>query len=218
MNISEHHFYIGLVIFSIGLFINIQSDQILLIEKKRKGCIAIKNEKGDARSKYVIPTGGLFEYVSCANYCKQYVYISRIIVCTCTVLTWPSTGRLWDSNQIWAHLAGLIDRRINGWWTDGWIDAKTMLTLYHDHSVQVVIHGIIAFFIYPYLPTYLPSYLLTTFISIYFQSVRSWSGGAFLAGMCIRLLYDSLLDLEIATCKQHYYNYYCCGRGCCAHV
>lgn len=85
MNISEHQFYVGLVIFSIGLFINIQSDQILLIEKKkkkRKGCIAIKNEKGGVRSKYVIPTGGLFEYVSCANYCKQYVCISRIIVYT----------------------------------------------------------------------------------------------------------------------------------------
>ena len=151
MNISEHHFYIGLVIFSIGLFINIQSDQI-------------KNEKGDVRSKYVIPTGGLFEYVSCANYCKQYVYTSRIIVCTCTVLTWPSTGRLWDSNQTWAHLAGLIDRRINGWWTDGWIDAKTILTLYHDHIVQVVIDGIIAFFIAP-LPIYLPTYLLLTYLS-----------------------------------------------------
>ena len=164
MNISEHHFYIGLVIFSIGLFINIQSDQILLIEKKRKGFISIKNEKGDVWSKYVIPTGGLFEYVSCANYCKQYVYKSRIVVCTCTVLTWPSTGSLWDSNQTWAHLAGLIDRRINGWWTDGWIDAKTILTLYHDHIVQVVIDGIIAFFIAP-LPIYLPTYLLLTYLS-----------------------------------------------------
>lgn len=72
--ISEHQFYIGLVIFSIGLFINIQSDQILLIEKKKKKKTykeaIISNEKGGVRSKYVIPTGGLFEYVSCANYCK----------------------------------------------------------------------------------------------------------------------------------------------------
>ena len=74
MIISEHQFYIGLVIFSIGLFINIQSDQILLIEKKKKKKKtykeAINNEKGGVRSKYVIPSGGLFEYVSCANYCK----------------------------------------------------------------------------------------------------------------------------------------------------
>jgi len=193
MNISEHHFYIGLVIFSIGLFVNKQSDQI-------------KSEKCDVRSKYVIPTGGLFEYVSCANYCKQYVYISRIIVCTCTVLTWPSTGRLWNSNQTWAHLAGLIDRRINGWWTDGWIDAKTILTLYHDHIVQVVIDGIIAFFIAP-LPIYLPTYLLLTVGKI----VEWW-------GFPCRHVHSPSMRQLTWPRKQHYYSYYCCGRGCCAHL
>jgi len=64
----EQQFYIGLVLFAIGFLVNIQSDQILLTQKKMaRG--ANNNDKGSL-SKYVIPRGGLFEYVSCANYCK----------------------------------------------------------------------------------------------------------------------------------------------------
>jgi len=63
-NFAQLQFYIGLVVFVIGLYINIQSDQLLLIEKSK----AIHSKNGS--SKYVIPRGGMFEYVSCANYCK----------------------------------------------------------------------------------------------------------------------------------------------------
>lgn len=54
----------GLAIFLAGFYINVTSDSTLINAKK-------STQSGDAKAtKYVIPTGGMFQYVSCANYCK----------------------------------------------------------------------------------------------------------------------------------------------------
>lgn len=47
---------IGILLFFIGFYINIHSDSILINLRKQK------------KDKYLIPYGGLFEYVSAANY------------------------------------------------------------------------------------------------------------------------------------------------------
>ncbi|KAI3381232.1 hypothetical protein SNEBB_010444 [Seison nebaliae] len=50
-------FFLGIIIFIIGFLINMHSD-ILLIKLRSKS----------SKTTYSIPTGGLFKYVSCANY------------------------------------------------------------------------------------------------------------------------------------------------------
>jgi 3-oxo-5-alpha-steroid 4-dehydrogenase 1 len=53
--LSEPRFILGLAIFCLGAYINISSDNYLVkLRQPNKG--------------YVMPMGGLFEYVSCANY------------------------------------------------------------------------------------------------------------------------------------------------------
>eukprot|EP01038_Epipyxis_sp_PR26KG_P015379 gene15379-20734_t len=58
-------FKVGVIIFIIGMFININSDYKLIEMRKR-------NIPTHGR-KYSIPFGGLFEYVSCANYFGELV-------------------------------------------------------------------------------------------------------------------------------------------------
>lgn len=55
--IWDPRFILGIVVFLCGMYINISSDYYLLSLK----------EKGTG---YHIPSGGFFELVSCANYCK----------------------------------------------------------------------------------------------------------------------------------------------------
>lgn len=61
-------FPVGLLIFFLGACINISSDYYLLSLKREKERNGVKG--------YVIPRTGLFEYVSCPNYCKC---ISKIV-------------------------------------------------------------------------------------------------------------------------------------------
>lgn len=63
--LGNMQFITGILIFMLGFYINKQSDQILLSQK-------LKAMKSNSKTgiKYVIPAGGMFEYVSCANYCK----------------------------------------------------------------------------------------------------------------------------------------------------
>ena len=61
-------FLVGLLIFFLGAYINISSDYYLLSLKREKERNGVKG--------YVIPRTGLFEYVSCPNYCKC---ISKIV-------------------------------------------------------------------------------------------------------------------------------------------
>jgi 3-oxo-5-alpha-steroid 4-dehydrogenase 1 len=59
----DPRFIIGIALFFSGMIINIQSDNTLFVLKK-----ASTNANGTKR--YGIPKGGMFEYVSAANYCK----------------------------------------------------------------------------------------------------------------------------------------------------
>jgi hypothetical protein len=53
--LTDDRFMFGLIIFGLGMLVNIQSDNILLALRK----------PGD--SSYKIPYGGLFKYISCPN-------------------------------------------------------------------------------------------------------------------------------------------------------
>ena len=59
-SISELYLILGLIIFIIGFYINISSDNLLI--KLRT------NQKG-----YVIPNGKLFNYVSCPNFFGEII-------------------------------------------------------------------------------------------------------------------------------------------------
>lgn len=64
-------FIIGTFTFLLGMAINIQSDRILCNLRRRQALSRHRGEKEDKEIKsarYAIPTGGLFRYVSCANY------------------------------------------------------------------------------------------------------------------------------------------------------
>lgn len=57
---SKPYFYVGAVVFFVGLFINLQSDYIIRHLRK----------PGD--TKHYIPRGGMFRYVSSANYFGEF--------------------------------------------------------------------------------------------------------------------------------------------------
>ena len=56
---------IGGLVFLTGFIINVYSDSILI--NSRQAASSVKTAQ---KSKYIIPTGGLFGLVSCANYCE----------------------------------------------------------------------------------------------------------------------------------------------------
>lgn len=64
-SISDLKSIVGLIVFAAGFYINVTSDSILINAKKNGEKVA------SGVSKYVIPTGGMFEFISCANYCKS---------------------------------------------------------------------------------------------------------------------------------------------------
>jgi len=49
-------------LFLLGLWINVHHDGLLVAFKEKS------KVKGDSKGGYLIPTGGLFNYISCANY------------------------------------------------------------------------------------------------------------------------------------------------------
>lgn len=70
---TRFNFLFGIFLFFFGMYINIQSDFLLM--KLKRSAAAKKKTDGDNQTStnakgYVIPTGGFFTYVSCANYCK----------------------------------------------------------------------------------------------------------------------------------------------------
>ena len=81
-------FIIGLLIFTIGLIINIHSDEVLIkIKKKNIG--------------YQIPKGGLYKYISCPNYLGEILeWIGFAII------SWSFPGLLF---AVWT-MANLIPR------------------------------------------------------------------------------------------------------------
>jgi len=69
--------FLGLFLFVIGFYINFQSDSILnnlrIMNNKKNEDGDETSDKNEIRKKYSIPRGGLFEYVSCANYFGEVV-------------------------------------------------------------------------------------------------------------------------------------------------
>uniref|UniRef100_A0A0N5A6Q2 3-oxo-5alpha-steroid 4-dehydrogenase (NADP(+)) n=2 Tax=Parastrongyloides trichosuri TaxID=131310 RepID=A0A0N5A6Q2_PARTI len=53
--------WIGFIIFALGMFINIQADHIL------------RNLRKEGETDYKIPVGGVFDYVTCANYFGEII-------------------------------------------------------------------------------------------------------------------------------------------------
>ena len=99
--LTDVRFIAGVAIFFTGFFINVQSDSIL-INAKRKPNVA-------KSSKYVIPTGGMFRFVSCANYCKlklKALYCKArifhaVLVLALTVLSYIFHSRFASSIYSW---------------------------------------------------------------------------------------------------------------------
>ena len=63
-------FLLGLGLFFTGMNINQNSDNILLQLRKRA---EQEKSKNDGKTKYKIPTGGLYDYISSANYFGEMV-------------------------------------------------------------------------------------------------------------------------------------------------
>ena len=73
---NKIHFRLGVCLRLIGFIINIQSDTILL--NLRKNTSTTKNESNSitnnvTTTKYKIPHGGLFQYISCANFFGEII-------------------------------------------------------------------------------------------------------------------------------------------------
>ena len=64
---SDPRFILGVIVWLAGAAINIHSDAIL------RGLRATDEERKQGKGGYKIPRGGLFEYVSCANYFGEIV-------------------------------------------------------------------------------------------------------------------------------------------------
>jgi hypothetical protein len=58
-----YRFAFGIFLFWVGFSLNVSSDEILRQARD-------KSKLSSNRRCYVIPRGGLFEYISCANYCE----------------------------------------------------------------------------------------------------------------------------------------------------
>nr|XP_043610818.1 steroid 5-alpha-reductase DET2 [Erigeron canadensis] len=57
-------FCCGLLVFTVGMFVNVRSDMML---------VRLKKKDDNVKNGYKIPRNGLFEYVSCANYFGEIV-------------------------------------------------------------------------------------------------------------------------------------------------
>ena len=92
-------FIIGLLIFFTGMIINVYSDNILFLLRK------------DGNTKYKIPYGGLFKWVSSPNYFGEILEWTAF-----ALMTWSWAGL---SFMIWT-MANLVPRAIKGhqWYHD----------------------------------------------------------------------------------------------------
>jgi hypothetical protein len=84
--LRDWKFILGLSIFFTGMCINIHSDSILLAlkNKPKSDSSTSTSEVANSntnKSHYRIPRGGLFEYVSCANFCKPFLILLSLFTC-----------------------------------------------------------------------------------------------------------------------------------------
>ena len=82
-------FIIGLVIYFLGMFINIQSDHI------------IRNLRKPGDNKHYLPHKGLYKYVTSANYLGEIIEWTGF-----AILTWSPSGVLF----VWWTVANLVPR------------------------------------------------------------------------------------------------------------
>ena len=62
-HVSSPVFLLGVVVFFVGFFTNLYADHVLLNLRK----------PGDKPGSYKIPSGGIYEYISCPNYGKLFL-------------------------------------------------------------------------------------------------------------------------------------------------
>ena len=111
--LTDSRFIIGSLLFWTGFAINLSADSVLLSLKgspakitNRKTQEKVAKEEEEVKKAYKIPYGNLFEYVSCANYCKWISCIICIVIeCSGFALIWWShierihTDLFWDAFQ-----------------------------------------------------------------------------------------------------------------------
>lgn len=68
--LSDPRFIIGSIMFVSGLVLNVHADSVLLNLRAQKEQEKASKSMAPGAGGYKIPYGGLFEYVSCANYSK----------------------------------------------------------------------------------------------------------------------------------------------------
>ena len=89
-------FIAGTVVFALGMFINIQSDNI------------IRNLRKPGDHKHYLPTGGMFRYVSSANYFGEFLEWTGF-----AILTWSAAGAvfaLWTFANLAPRASRIHDR------------------------------------------------------------------------------------------------------------
>ena len=87
--LTDPRFIVGFLVFIIGMYINIQSDDI------------IRNLRKEGDTKHYLPKGGMFRYVTSANYFGEFVEWVGF-----AILTWSWAGAVFA----WWTLANLAPR------------------------------------------------------------------------------------------------------------
>jgi hypothetical protein len=89
--------------FVTGLVLNIHADTVLLNLRAQKEQEKASNSTAPGAGGYKIPYGGLFEYVSCANYSK-YLQFNSLCIHT----------HIMSSNCLWVSCRRRGDHRVGG--------------------------------------------------------------------------------------------------------
>ena len=94
--LTRPQFIIGFMVFLIGLYINIQSDDI------------IRNLRRDGDTRHYLPKGGMFNYVTSANYFGEFVEWVGF-----AILTWSWAGAVfafWTFANLGPRAARIYDK------------------------------------------------------------------------------------------------------------
>jgi 3-oxo-5-alpha-steroid 4-dehydrogenase 1 len=73
-SIYQGQFWIGMIIWAGGFLSNVYHDNLLFkLRVKNAAKQQEQEQKQDKKKRYFVPTGGLFEYISCPNYFSESV-------------------------------------------------------------------------------------------------------------------------------------------------
>jgi len=91
-NHTSVHFRIGVLLWLVGFIVNLQSDSILRNLRKNKGNNTTSTEASSSTTsgttRYKIPYGGLFEYVSCANFFGEIIEWLGYAIASSSITGW----------------------------------------------------------------------------------------------------------------------------------